>query len=356
MPERQPAAAPHAAYRVDAGRLPDDAAAVLAVWSEALGHAERRPAKLQWFYADRADAAARLLVLRHGDDAVGATGIGPRALSWRGHGLDAALMGDFAVDSHHRTLYPALLLQRSALEQGLARHVLLYGFPNAKSLPVVRRAGYRVLPGMGRYARVLRSEHYLPAVWPRVLRRAGGAALDRLLALRYLTLGLGAARVSWLDAPDSRFDALWRQALGGLNDCVVGVRDASFLQWRFARQAWRSTRFFVWLDASGQRLLGYAACEALGDVMHVHDLLVEHASAPMVARLLRLLAVQARARGQRSLSMQCSGPQWLLAGMRAAGLQLREASEQPMILALADGAPDALVDACWYMTRADVDE
>lgn len=347
---------PESAYHADTARLPDDAEAIVGVWSEALGHAERRPAKLAWFYASRRAGMAELFVLRHDARVVGVTGIGQRVLVWREQVLDAALMGDFAVDSRHRTLYPALLLQRTALAQGLLRHVLLYGFPNTKSLPVVRRVGYQVLPGLVRHARVLRSEGYLPAAWPRPARRGVGAVLDALLALPHLGARLAGARVAWLSAPDARFDELWQRARGQLADCVVGVRDRAFLQWRFAPQPWRGARLFAWLDASGERLLGYAACETDGQVMHVRDLLVEQAAPWQVARLLRLLAMQARAQGLRSLSLQCSGPAWLLAGMRAAGLRARETADQPMILALGPRAPGGLAEACWYLTRADVDE
>ena len=349
---------PESAYRVETANLAVEATAVIEVWSEALGHAERRPAKLTWFYAARAAGVAELFVLRHEGRVVGVTGIGQRRLMWRDRAFDAAQMGDFAVDSRHRTLYPALLLQRAALEQGLARYVLLYGFPNAKSLPVVRRVGYRVLPGMARHARVLRSEAYLPGSWPRPLRRWSGLAIDAVLALRHATPLLGKQRVDWLDAPDQRFDELWLRSHGQLADCVVGVRDQAFLHWRFTLQRWRNTRFFVWLDDSdsGSRLLGYAACEAEGDVIHVHDFLVEQASSRQVARMLRLLGAQARRNGMRSVSLQCSGPRWLLAGVHAAGLRRREVSNQPMILAPAPGAPAGLADACWYLTRADVDE
>lgn len=346
-------------YRVDVAVLPDDAQAVIEVWSEALGYAGRRPAKLDWYYTRHPTARARLLVLRHGRSIVGATGLAPRRMVWRGEPVDAALMGDFAVHSRHRTLFPALTLQQAALRQGLAEHALLYGFPNAKSLPVVRRVGYRVLPGMARHARVLHSAGYLPKAWPEVLRRALGGAFDAMFALRdALTLGCvrGEVQTAWLDSPDERFDALWQRALEHAGDCVIGVRDRAFMHWRFEARGWHGTRLFVLIESRTQRLLGYAACERDAATLHVRDLLVEQASPRLVARLLRLLARQARDQGQRSLSISCSGPEWLRAGLRAAGLRLRDASSQPMILALGPQAPPDMASACWYLTRADIDE
>ncbi|MBU6439335.1 MAG: GNAT family N-acetyltransferase [Betaproteobacteria bacterium] len=346
-------------YRVEPARLPEQAAAVVELWSQALGYAERRPLKLDWFYLRNPAGQPRLLLLVHDQRVVGVTGLGGRHLGWQGRDLDAALMGDFAVDSHHRTLYPALLLQRAALEQGLARHGLLYGFPNAKSLPVVRRAGYQVLPGMGRYARALHSEAYLPAGWPRGLRRAVGAGLDAAFSLRHAAGLLSAGRSlqeQWLEGPDARFDELWARARASLRDCVLGRRDLAFLRWRFEPRAWHRTRFVVLADARSGRLAGYAACEIEGAAMHVRDLLVQQPSARLAAQLLRLAARKAQAQGLRSLSMQCGGPPWLLAGLRAAGLRLREAGAQPMILALAPGTPASLAQASWYLTGADSDE
>ena len=346
-------------YRVEPARLPEQAQSIVALWSEALGFAERRPLKLDWFYLRNPAGEPRLLLLMHEARVVGVTGLGGRRLCWRGRELDGALMGDFAVDSHHRTLYPALVLQRAALEQGLERHELLYGFPNAKSLPVVRRAGYQVLPGMGRYARALRSEAYLPGAWPGPLRRGVGAALDAALSLRHAAAlwqhGRG-LREQWLDGPDERFDDLWARASRALGDCVLGRRDGPFLRWRFEARAWHRTRFLVLFDPATRRLAGYAACETEGGAMHVRDLLVQQASAPLVAHVLRLAARQARAQGLRSLSMQCGGPPWLRAGLRAAGLRLREAGAQPMILAQPPDTPTPLAQACWYLTGADSDE
>ncbi len=346
-------------YRVEPARLPEQAGAIVKLWSQALGYAERRPLKLDWFYMRHPSGQPRLLLLHHAGRVVGVTGLGSRPLSWHGRELDAALMGDFAVDSHHRTLFPALMLQRAALEQGLARHALLYGFPNAKSLPVVRRAGYQVLPGVGRYARALRSEAYLPPAWPRAARRALGLVADLALSLRH-AVGLRrhgrALQASWLDGPDERFDALWARARLALGDCVVGRRDAAFLRWRFEARAWHRTQLLALVDARTQALAGYAACEVEGGAMHVRDLLVERPSADLAAQLLRLAARQAQAQGLRSLSMQCAGPPWLLAGLRTAGLRLREAGAQPMILALAPDTPAPLAQACWYLTGADSDE
>ncbi len=346
-------------YRVEIARLPEQAGSIVELWSQALGYAERRPLKLDWFYLRHPEGQSCLLLLHHGGQVVGVTGLGSRPLSWHGRELDGALMGDFAVDSHHRTLFPALMLQRAALEQGLGRHGLLYGFPNAKSLPVVRRAGYQVLPGMGRYARALRSEAYLPPAWPQGMRRAVGAMADTALSLRHaagLRRHARALQVSWLDGPDERFDALWERSRKALGDCVLGRRDLAFLRWRFEPRAWHRTRLLALADAGTQSLAGYAACEIEGTAMHVRDLLVERPSAELAALLLRLAARQAQAQGLRSLSMQCAGPPWLLAGLRAAGLRLREAGAQPMILALAAGTPAPLAQACWYLTGADSDE
>ncbi len=346
-------------YSVEPARLPEQAGAIVELWSQALGYAERRPLKLDWFYMRHPSGESRLLLLHHGGRVVGVTGLGNRPFSWHGRELDAALMGDFAVDRHHRTLFPALTLQRAALEQGLARHGLLYGFPNTKSLPVVRRAGYQVLPGMGRYARALRSEAYLPPAWPQAVRRVLGLVADWTLSLRHAA-GLRrrgrALQAAWLEGPDERFDSLWARARQALGDCVVGRRDLSFLRWRFEARAWHRTQLLVLVDARSQALAGYAACEVEGDAMHVRDLLVERPSAELAAQLLRLAARQAQAQGLRSLSMQCAGPAWLLAGLRTAGLRLREAGAQPMILALAPDTPAPLAQACWYLTGADSDE
>ena len=348
-------------YRVEAASLDADARGIVDLWADNLGHPERRATKLDWFYRCNPVRRAEIFLLREvrQSQAVGVTGLACRQLRIGDRLVDAGLMADFAVDAHHRTLFPALTLQRSVLQLGLTHYGLLYGFPNPKSLPVVKRAGYEVLGGMSRYVRVLRTRDYLPRWLPTGARVVAAQALDVLLRLRHGLLPRffqpGAYSVGWVDQPDDRFNALW--ATRQSNDWqVMGVRDCAFLAWRFAPKPWHHYRFFVVSKPATDQILGYAVCEPDSGVLHVRDLLASSPEGRSLPILLRALMREARNQGHRSVSLElmCRGETVKI--LTRSGLRAREHSSQPMILATSESVRLELQPYAWYLTRADIDE
>ena len=348
-------------YRVEAASLDAEAQEIVGLWSDNLGHPERRATKLDWFYRCNPVRRAEIFLLRDvcQPRAVGVTGLACRQLRIGEHLVEAGLMADFAVDAHHRTLFPALTLQRSVLQLGLRQYGLLYGFPNPKSLPVVRRAGYEVLRGMSRYVRVLRTRDYLPRWLPAGARVVAGQALDLLLRLRHGLLPRlfqpGAYSAAWVDQPDARFNALWATRPGNDRQ-VIGIRDCAFLAWRFAPKPWHRYRFFVVSKPATDQILGYAVCESDGGVLHVRDLLAAGPEGRNLPILLRALMREARIQGHRSVSLEFMCPADTVKILTRAGLREREHSSQPMILATSKEFTLDLQPYAWYLTRADVDE
>lgn len=373
-------------YRVEPADLDKDAAQIVALWSFNLGHAERRQAKLDWFYRDNPAGIPQVLLLKHGQsvEPIGTVGLGARTLRCGPHSVRAGLMADFAVNTEHRTLFPALTLQRAVLEQGLARHELLYGFPNAKSLPVVKRAGFDVAGGLSRYVRVLHTQDYLPNWLPGWLRHGLGGGLDIALRLRYGLIPRLLLRehvqTAWLDQADARFDSLWAEQQVD-NTGVIGVRDCAFLNWRFRSTARHRYRIFALTHATPERprkptsrsastvsraagiesmsaddkLLGYAVCETDGTSLQVHDLLAANPVSQHLPVLLRRLTRDARQQGYRSISLEFMGEVERVALLLRAGFREREPRSQPFILAMTAAMRSVMQGRPWYLTRADVD-
>ena len=101
---------------------------------------------------------------------VGATGVGVRRFQAFAVG-GGALLGDFFVHKAHRSLFPALSLQRTAADAARANAAFVYGFPNQKALPVFRRSVRRARHGKA-FVRVLDYTPYLE----RHLKRPGSRA------------------------------------------------------------------------------------------------------------------------------------------------------------------------------------
>lgn len=350
-----------ASYRVEPADLDNDAQHIVALWSFNLGHAERRQAKFDWFYRHNPAGIPQVLLLKHVqcEAPIGTVGVGARSLRCGPHSVRAGLMADFAVNTQHRTLFPALTLQRAVLEQGLAQHELLYGFPNAKSLPVVKRAGFEMAGGLNRYVRVLRTQSYLTPRIPVSLRRGVGRLLDIALRLRHGLLPrlLQHERLSssWLEQPDARFDDLWAEQETD-DKLIIGVRDRSYLQWRFFDKPWRRSRLFVVCTRGTDELIGYAVCEAEAETLHIRDCLVSPPAVDNLPQLLRALAREAAQLRFSRLSFEFMAPVELSRALDRAGMMRRDINSQPVVCATTPEVAEQLRGREWYLTGADADE
>ena len=348
-------AAPAAPYTVAAADLQADRASVIALWRINPLQPALADAKYQWFYLDNPNGPTRQLLLCHGPqaDCVGAAGMVTRQFVARGATLSAGLLTDLFVQSAHRSLFPALLLQKTMRAAGLAQHDLVYGYPNDKSLLIVRRVGYATLGDLAKFVCLLRHHEYLERWLPRSSSRVVGAIVDRVLPLvfrphRHLLTGWHG---EWAEAVDDRFDALWRRAAQA--DGVIGVRDQRFLSWRFFERPSHRYRVFILSPRRGAEIAGYAVCEALGNTLHIRDMLVAPEVAGAQRVLVHLLALQARAQGYTRLSFEFLGNEALRRILHAAGMH--ERGETPLVVAFRREIMATVEHLDWYLTAADTE-
>jgi hypothetical protein len=341
-------------YAVVGADLHADREAVLELWR---GHGNASPeAKYQWFYLDHPEGPPTLLKLTHGPEPalVGVAALGTRRVQVRGEAGSAGILADLLVLPGHRTLYPALLLQKRM--QGLARerHRIVYGIPNKNSTPIVRRLGYAKVGELVRYSNVLRFGGYLERLLPPWLGRAAGALADRVIPLYFRPhrLLLKAWDAGWSDGVDARFDDLWER--GARFDGIIGARDARFLGWRFLQRPGHVHRIFTLARRGDTRLTAYAVCEADGATLHVRDFLADPACHDHVRLALHLLSRQAYREGFSNLSMEFLGPPRLQRLLVGAGMV--ERGQRALYASFAPGDEDRLRSLDWYMTSADEDQ
>src|SRR5690606_18533574 len=180
-----------------------------------------------------APEGAHLQVLRPGTghEVLGTAGVGWRRMRAGARTLRGGLLADMAVLPGHRTLGPAMQLQRAASDRALAEGDLVYGFPNANAVPVVKRLGYVHLGDMVLYVRALRHAPYLERRLPRPLATLLGRAIDTAFALRdrLRNLHRGALHAQWSEGPLDLVHPRWPRP-----GMLEGVRDRAALEWRFA--------------------------------------------------------------------------------------------------------------------------
>lgn len=349
------AGGPPVGYRAEPAELPRDRDVVLTLWHNSLGDPARHAGKFDWFYLGNPFGPTLLQLLRHDGGVVGICGVGARRMLWRGREIRAGLLADMAVDARHRTLGPAIMVQEALMAAAAGRYDLLYGFPNRRSLPVVRRLGYGVLGELSRHARVLRHARYLQRRMPRWLAWLLGGVLDRVRAVHD---GLRApsgreVAVAWSEQADPRMDALWHGSPHG--DGLLGVHDAALARWRFDASPFAAVRYLLVGNRTDGALRAWFACEAIDGVLHVRDYWSERGVEGIDHRLALVLVGAARRAGYASVTLECAASAERMAGWRRAGFVPREG--QPVVGKWigADPAPVDLAQG-WHLTEADSDE
>jgi hypothetical protein len=265
----------------------------------------------------------------------------------------AGSMVDFVVLPRHRTLFPAISLQRELKRHALTRCEILYGLPNPMSLAAIRRIGYKPVGKMVRRARVLRSARYLSRYLPSALSNAVGWIVDRI-RMTHIAIqrpAHGGFRAEWRDRPDSRFDSLWARAADP--NVLMGIRDSAFLSWRFSECPLQAYRFFTLVSETDNRLVGYAACESLQGAMHVRDFLVDPAVPGAGVRLWLDLAAEAYRQGLVTMSVDFLGSPETQRQIEAAGMRVR--AERPVYASATGRWGERIQDRRWYLTCADED-
>lgn len=323
-------AAPVEAYALQAGDVVADRDTVLSIWRGNLGEQAHMRAKYEWFYLRCPFGAPVLQLLRHvpGGDIAGTCAAGRRRMLWRGRDLQAGVMVDLAVRAEHRSLGPALTMQKGLIQSSLERFGFVYGFPNARATAIFRRLGARKLADIVRHACVLRPGIYLRRRFPVFVAAPLGAMLGLALRAREAIRRVGAPRLhaTWSDRADPRMDDLWARSDPGTG--LLAVRDAGRLRWRFDEAPLAKTRYLLLSAGGGDRLEAWFATQVVDDVLHVRDFWSVDAATGVGTTWLDALIAAARRLGVAAVSVELATREGMLADWRARGFV--ERSRRPI--------------------------
>lgn len=338
-------------------------ARVLALWSRL--PSPPKPEMFRWCYREGCTGEGQCFLLQTATtpaEVVGMAGLGQRRIETASGPLRAALLGGFFVDKAHRTLFPALTLQRAVLAWTRQGFDLVYGFPNESAAPVLKRLGFKDLVKLSRHVLVLRHARYLtPILRSGLAARAAAVPADLFRRVVQPGASLPAPRgLAFAEATtlDARFDRLFTaRAFPGH---TTGARDAALLTWRFLRRPDEHATVYALSAARSGELHGYAIVHFDGVTAHVRDLLGIDLDAMMTT--LRLTAGAVRRAGASAISFLFAGPSEMSTRLRALGFR-----ERPTTRVLIGHAGDSLAadpakaDVLpllerWYVTEADEDQ
>lgn len=313
-------------------------------------------ARWEWLY-ERGPARGFLLHTA-GGVCVGSCGYMRRTMRIDGRSVVAGQAIDLNVDAEHRTIGPALKLQRAvASTVGPDGLRLMYAFPNAQSESVLQRLGYRSLGTFERWAKLLRSESRLRGrIRSQWLSKAAAFAVDAGMRIAHreptFTPPPG-TRFELVERFDRRFDDLDRRV--GSARPIAGERTADYLNWRFAERPGGAHRALLMLDGGGAAA-AYMVFHRRDDAVSIDDLSFADVAAwpVLVAEFLRRMRLERAA----AVTVAFLGPAEPLDVLQRFGFWRRPSKWNVLVHS---AEPDAaatrrlLQPERWWLTRADVD-
>jgi len=318
-------------------------------------------ARFDWLYKQNPDGPAVLWSVRDGKTGqmAGFTVALPRRVVIDGEQRICWIGADFSMHPKFRTLGPAIKLRRAAKDGVDAGRVdFLYAHPNDRMAKIHERVGHKPVGRMLRYAKVLKTGPYLQRrLKNRLVAGTLGGVLD--VALRFTGRGFRRwlstnVRLRQTTTFDDRFDRLFAESVNSAH--IIGVRDARYLNWRYADNPLYESQLLTAEAEEDGRLRGYLVFTVDEGVGHIKDLFPpgdETVLCDLIAGMIRV----GRRLGLTSLSIACLEGNPVLPLLERFGFRLRLGTSR-MFAYGSEGRPwseSVTQHAAWFLTVGDRD-
>jgi hypothetical protein len=340
-------------------------AALEALWRNSFDpkvDASRIAPRTEWLYRANPEGAATTFVvtLDESGEAVGCATYLPRAVVVHGERMRSGVLCDFAVDKQHRIAGAAIAVQRALAKSSWSSgHRFLYGFPNAASVAVCKRVGYKAVGATETWVKPLRSGAKIRFERAPFAEKPAAAVVDAGLAVfdRALSGLFGRAfEGEALATPDARFDSLWERARPGRG--VAGERTRAYLAWRYEHFPTTRHRFYCLTRDGGREIAGYAAYSIDEGRAILQDLFAEDYEETTDALLSRL-SVHLRGEGATALVLSFLGSPLFAERLKRLGF-FKRVGDRIMVAyvdpALEESTRRAVLDpASWFILDGELD-
>lgn len=305
------------------------------------------PDRYQWLYRSCPLGSPRAWVAEdvHGVP-MGIAAAFPRRVYFRGTPWPAWVLGDFCITEAHRSLGPALSLQRACLDGVGEAGSAVYDLPGLAMLSVYRRLRVRPVWCLRRFVRPLNLRERLPRSFPQPLAHALGRLVDFVLARFQPGLPAALEIRAQTQPCGSEFTALAATLGAAYGFCVD--RSADYLTWRYLQTAHHPYRMLA-ARRSGE-LLGYVVIRHRSPLLEIVDLFGLPDERVAWALLGAVLEI-GRALDVTAVCVTTAESHPWLPQLRRCGFWPRE--RHPVVLLL-DGQPVAPTPGeAWLLTEGD---
>jgi hypothetical protein len=291
--------------------------------------------RFEWLYRDNpaGPGQAWFAYERETGNPVGVASVFPRAIWVGGEPCVCGQVGDFAIDKAHRSLGPAMLLQRATFEP-VDRGTLSFCYdcpPHESGMSTFRRLGMEPNCRALRYVRLVRTDRFLRKALPSALV-AGPAIVAGNAFLRIAA----STRVRAKEAEVGVLEGSFGEEFSHLDARVGGSggirsrRNAEDLDWRYRRDPLH--QYEVLTARVRGELVAFLVAMYDAEDAHLIDLFGERL--PEIGPpLLKLLSERARERGAQTIQAYVACDDGLRSVLERASFHLR--SEGPRIVAYA---------------------
>ncbi len=231
--------------------------------------------RFNWLYKNNTANQSICFILKTDlGEIVGMNGVFTRQLKTGNKIITVANAIDLLVDKKHRTVGPALQLQRTLLTKLAERGIhIIFGFPLPSAQLILRRPGYHSLGTRQRWNKPLNSYFLLNKYMPSVIAKYISPITNVLLLLRTGEL-FKRIPTEYIcntnDIIDTRFDLLWKENYSLFSS--ICDRSYQFLKWRFVDFPNSPYKTFTLTDNT-KKLQGYVIYRIDAKIVTIVDLL-----------------------------------------------------------------------------------
>jgi len=260
--------------------------------------------RFEWLYRRNPNGNVRAWLALENEEIVATGAVFPRRAYFSKTEIVAWVLGDFCVSDRHRTLGPAVALQRALLQASESGKVpICYDFPSVAMTAVYKRLKIHPFHQMVRMAKVLRMDR-------RLRERLGNEWVAGALSpVGNTLLALTAALQSRVDKTlkvslqqskcGAEFDALAERVGMSFDFCVR--RSADYLNWRYLDNTYKKHEFMT-AERAGT-LLGFVVFSQSGPDGEIVDVFGEDDEF-VIGRLISEVVELFRRRGLITVSAE----------------------------------------------------
>jgi len=281
--------------------------------------------RYEWLYRENPFGEARVwIACDKSDRAIGMAALFPRDMYYGDAIVRGCVLGDFCVAPEHRTLGPALQLQRACLRAVQSEEfAVAYDFPSGTMLAIYKHLGIQPLEQSVRMAKVLRADRISGQLKVPGVSRALVGTANFVLGMEDRVSAAPSKFEFALQAGPCgpEYSELAEETGSSLGTCTM--RTAEYLNWRYRRHPHVEYEFLT--ARRGNQLLAYCAFTQSADNATVAEFFGKPDDYRVLSGLLRKLAALLRNRGVATLSLPILSTDPRIRQLRRVGFRAREA-------------------------------